>query len=98
ELNMSPGKISAQIGHVATLCTFYENQSSKFIQWLTNNQPKIILRGKEKELQKLIQNHNTYYIHDIGRTEIPTGSLTAIGFAPEWKSIMHPIIKRFQLL
>lgn len=75
--------------------------SENFINWFNDgegNQAKIILRGKEKDLLKLIKDHNAYYIRDIGRTEIEPNSLTVVGFAPEYKSIMKPILKRFQLL
>ncbi|OPH47648.1 hypothetical protein BC351_10690 [Paenibacillus ferrarius] len=112
ELNMSAGKIAAQVAHVETLCTmsilnegrvqFDEDDDinqryEMFYKWLNHNQPKIILRGKQKELEKLIE-QGWYYICDNGRTEIPEGSLTVIGCSPEWKSVMKPIVKRFQLL
>lgn len=97
ELNMSAGKIAAQVAHVATLITIDYLEEDIFEQWINMDQPKIILRGKQKEMDKLIE-QGWHYIHDLGRTEIEDGSLTCIGFRPEWKSIMKPIVKRLQLL
>lgn len=121
ELNMSAGKIAAQVAHVATSIASnlswredyrdvratgisqdedyikHEAACDKFDMWLENSQPKIILRGKQKDMEKLIE-QGWYYIRDNGRTEIPADSLTVIGFVPEYKSIMKPIVKRFQLL
>lgn len=106
ELNMSSGKIAAQVGHVATIITHdvlihkYESDYEiveNWYWWLYKDQPKIILRGKQKDMEKLIE-QGWYYIRDNGRTEIPADSLTVIGCAPEYKSIMKPIVKRFQLL
>ncbi|WP_336763475.1 aminoacyl-tRNA hydrolase [Paenibacillus sp. USHLN196] len=97
DLNMSAGKIAAQVGHVATNITVNENGTEVWDEWHENNQPKIVLRGKEKDLLKLIED-GAYYIRDNGRTEIPEGSLTCVGFAPCHKSEMRDKLKRFQLL
>ena len=76
---------------------FHCEQCEKFTKWQENDQPKIILRGKLNEMEKLIK-QGWYFIRDNGRTEIPIGSLTCIGYPPEYKSIMKRIVKRFQLL
>lgn len=101
ELNMSAGKIAAQVGHVATIIAIEMSMSykknDKFNSWYAIDQPKIILRGKQKEMEELIEK-GWYHILDLGRTEITSGSLTVIGCIPEYKSIMKPVVKRFQLL
>ena len=59
ELNMSCGKVCAQIGHVATIiaveCFNPHDPICDFSQWFENDQKKIILRGKQKDLDRLIQ-------------------------------------------
>jgi PTH2 family peptidyl-tRNA hydrolase len=116
ELNMSSGKIAAQVAHVSTNITHDVSTSLTYYldrelltadftievldswrKWFENNQPKIILRGKQKEMEKLIE-QGWYYIRDNGRTEIPEGSLTVVGCVPEYRSVMKTIVKRFQLL
>lgn len=97
DLVMSPGKIAAQVAHVATIITYTLRDTETWNEWYENDQPKIILRGKEKDLLKLIE-EGAYYIRDNGRTEIPENSLTCIGFPPALKSEMKQKLKRFQVL
>jgi len=68
-------------------------------QWYNNgkNQKKIILRGKEKQLLKLID-QGFYYIRDKGLTELSNGTLTAVGLPPMKRSEAQKYIKRLQLL
>lgn len=105
ELNMSPGKIAAQVAHVATISTSeIMNPMSKnviygvwFYPWLNGNQKKIILKGKQKDLEKLI-GEGFFYIKDNGLTEIPPGSLTVVGLPPMLKTDAQQYVKRLQLL
>ena len=104
ELNMSKGKIAAQVAHVATIVVFeilYDceniNEHLKFMKWYRNDQKKIILRGKEKDLEKLVE-EGFYFIRDNGLTEIAHGSLTCVSLGVMWKSEAQKYIKRLQLL
>lgn len=106
ELDISAGKVAAQVAHAATIITkdYLLNEQSlidsnciqTFNEWLENNQTKIILKAKEKDLLKLIT-QGFYYIHDLGKTEIPEGSLTVVGLPPMWKSDAKQYVKRFRL-
>jgi len=104
ELNMSKGKVSAQVAHVATIIAFENlyncqnaNEHIKFMKWYKNDQKKIVLRGKQKDLEKLIK-EGFYYIRDNGLTEIESGSLTVCSLGVMWKSEAQKYIKRLQLL
>lgn len=99
ELNMSAGKTSAQVGHVATIIAveFSNNSNDDFDKWYKNDQKKIILRGKQKDLERLIAD-GFYFIRDNGLTEIPCGSLTCVGLQPMLKSEAQKYVKRLQLL
>ena len=104
ELNMSKGKISAQVAHVATIIAFENlyncknaNEHIKFMEWYKNDQKKIVLRGKQKNLEKLVE-QGFYFIRDNGLTEVAPNSLTAIGLGVMWKSEAQKYIKRLQLL
>jgi len=117
EIKISTPKLSAQIGHVATIITheitklMYQPLNGEYInpnilisiddwkQWYNNgkNQKKIILRGKEKQLLKLID-RGFYYIRDKGLTELSNGTLTAVGLPPMKRSEAQKYIKRLQLL
>jgi PTH2 family peptidyl-tRNA hydrolase len=99
ELNMSVGKTCAQVGHTATIIAVERSNSENedFDKWYENDQKKIILRGKQKDLEKLID-AGFYYIRDNGLTEVPFGSLTVVGLPPMPKSEAHKYVKRLQLL
>ncbi|MGG4434397.1 aminoacyl-tRNA hydrolase [Priestia megaterium] len=96
ELEMSAGKVAAQVGHVATEIAVHLHDDSTFEEWFNNNQKKIILKGKEKDLLKLIE-QGFYYIRDNGLTEIPANSLTVVGLPPMKRSEAQLYIKRLQL-
>lgn len=106
ELDMSAGKIAAQVAHIATnIAVDISNPYNKMIDeevyknwncWMKNDHPKIVLRGKEKQLHKLIDKGG-YFIRDNGRTEISENSLTCVGFPPNHKSEMHRLVGRLQL-
>jgi len=104
ELDISKGKISAQVAHVATIVAFENlyncknaNEQVKFMKWYNDDQKKIILRGKQKDLEKLV-NQGFYYIKDNGLTEIAPGSLTACSLGVMLRSEAHKYVKRLQLL
>jgi len=98
ELNMSAGKVAAQVAHVATIIAVGKNNKrwDLFWQWYELDQKKIILRGKQKDLEKLID-AGFYYIRDNGLTEIEKGSLTCVGLEPMPKSEAQKYVKRLQL-
>jgi PTH2 family peptidyl-tRNA hydrolase len=99
ELNLSVGKISAQVGHVATIIAVEHcnNRWDLFKEWYDRDQKKIILRGKQKDLEKLIE-AGFYYIRDNGLTECEPNSLTCVGLPPMLKSDAQKYVKRLQLL
>ena len=110
ELNLSPGKACAQVAHVATLITqdiyytdkynsaHYYAKLATWNEWISKyNQKKIILRGKEKDLHKLIK-QGFAFIRDIGcNNECEPGSLTCVGLPPMKRSEAQKYIKRLQL-
>jgi peptidyl-tRNA hydrolase len=105
ELNMSAGKVAAQVAHVATIIAFdyghyqhsYDSERfDVFEQWYKNDMKKIILKGKQKDLEKLIEK-GFYFIRDNGLTEIPPNSLTVVGLQPMPKSEAQQYVKRLRL-
>lgn len=97
ELSMSKGKVAAQVAHVATGIALKYKEDSNFKKWYENGQTKVILRGKEKDLLKLIDS-GFEHIRDNGHTEIPEGSLTVVGLPPMPKKEAKKYIKRLQVL
>lgn len=98
DLNMSTGKISAQVAHVATIIAIKESKKPEFKEWFNSGiQKKIILQAHEKDLLKLIEK-GFYYIKDLGLTEIQKNSLTCVGLGVMRRRKAKEYIKRLQLL
>lgn len=98
DLEMSPGKIGAQVGHACTDCAVNECGKTLFDIWHSSGiQKKIVLGGHEKDLKKLVDKGVWYPIIDMGLTEIPANSLTCISLGVMTRKMAHPYIKRFQL-
>ena len=95
DLNMSPGKVAAQVGHVCTYCAYEEGSTDKFIEWYRGIQKKIILGAHEKVLKKLEKDF--YAIHDVGCNEVEPDSLTAVSLGILPREEAKPFIKGLQL-
>jgi PTH2 family peptidyl-tRNA hydrolase len=104
ELGMSGAKISAQIGHVATLAADYCSKNEDkaienvrfYREWISKRKI-VILQAKEKELLKLIE-QGWFFTRDNGLTEVPAGSLTAVSYYPMPRHRMEKVVKRYQTL
>jgi PTH2 family peptidyl-tRNA hydrolase len=111
DLSMSKGKIAGQVGHVVGVITaelfknVYENSTKEYLDdffhyenWVKDNMyTKVILKAKESELKKFIATESKCrYIIDAGRTQIPSNSLTVVGFFP--RNDLAEKFKNFKLL
>ncbi len=113
-INMSTGKICAQVGHGVMMCALeYQHQNTELINsypssneervyhdWLSSDYRKVVLRANDKEFEKIKTEYedSLVLIQDAGRTEIPAGSETVIGLFPQYKSKVTSTLKRLQLL
>lgn len=86
-LGMSPGKVAAQVAHAA-LNAYVMSAGAEPEQtaaWMRDSQTKIVLEADDAEhinrimLELASLKISSSDIHDQGRTEIPRGSLTALG-------------------
>ncbi len=90
DLGMSPGKAAAQACHAAV--TAYNEALKERPEWarawLEEGQKKVILRVEsERELLELYKKAKNYglpcaIIRDAGLTELPPGTITAVGIGP----------------
>lgn len=97
DLGMSAGKLAAQVGHVCTICAIQESNTVKFRMWYNDCQKKIVLEAHQKVLEKL-EAEGFYSIHDLGLTEIPENSLTAVSLGIKTRTEAAPFVKRLQTL
>lgn len=93
DLEMSRGKMGAQIAHASLMSYFEVEKIDKNIakEWLDTGEKKIVLKvSNEEDLKRL---HEAFkfkkvpstLVADAGLTELPPGSKTALGIGP-WKS------------
>lgn len=75
-LNMSPGKLSAQVAHVVLRLQSELN--------LTHHPHKIIiLEARQGKLKNLAEQECCVAQYDLGYTEVESGTLTAIAYVEE---------------
>jgi peptidyl-tRNA hydrolase, PTH2 family len=105
DLKMSTGKTAAQVAHAATLSTItlmssqssFHERHDDFVEWIQNGMKKVILKGKQAELEKLEQ-RGFFSIRDSGLTEVKSGSLTVIALPPMVKSEAKEMVGHLTLL
>jgi len=103
DVKMSCGKRCAQAAH-ASIGAY--NNADKSLQkaWLSEGQKKIVLRAdNERTLYelKVIAERNgisSSLIHDAGMTEIPPGTITALGLGPAKSEDLDKITGTLPLL
>jgi PTH2 family peptidyl-tRNA hydrolase len=120
DLNMSSGKIAAQVAHGAQMFLLeYLNLKYKEIQetieldmgpaqkhprvlvvekWLNGSFRKVVLRGNQKDFDKIKKELDIFLVRDAGLTEIEPNSETVLVTWPILRSECPKILKRLQTL
>lgn len=91
DLGMNKGKIASQVGHavqhlIENLVSF---PNEEYLEWKKTGSKKIVLKVNQSEIKEIIKKFadkygNTAIIHDAGHTQVASGSLTCVGFAPKY--------------
>jgi PTH2 family peptidyl-tRNA hydrolase len=90
DLNLSPGKLAAQVAHAAVNATKRAREDSPewYDDWMTGQYTKVVLAGdNEAHLRALAEaaDENALprsLVSDAGRTEIESGTVTALAIGP----------------
>ena len=106
DLNLSPGKLAAQVAHAAVECAFStkKNNSKWFNKWQNEGAKKVVveveteedffpLKVKAEQL-KIAAN----LVEDAGHTEIPAGTKTVLGIGPAPNNIIDQVTGDLPLL
>ncbi len=99
DLKMSPGKAAAQAAHAAVICSIiaYKERKPEFKAWWEEGQKKVVLGAKgEEELIKLGKKAKklgliTTIVQDAGMTELPPGTVTALGVGPGPEAVIDKV-------
>ena len=88
DLSLSAGKLAVQVAH-ASLGAYRKVDKEILKEWETEGEKKVVLQvASEKELMELLQTAKDMkfpcaLIRDAGLTEIPPGTVTALGIGPD---------------
>jgi len=106
DLGMSIGKTSVQVAHAAVASAFEtrETNPSWYLDWFDEGQKKVVL--SVQTLEDLLQTEKeagalgicTALIEDKGLTELPPGTVTALGIGPAPSDVMDKVTSNLPLL
>jgi len=106
DLNLSTGKLAAQVAHAAVACALdtKKHNSKWFNKWQNEGGKKAVVKVdcledfyplKEKaEKMKIV----TCLIEDAGHTEIPAGTKTVLGVGPAPENLIDQVTGDLPLL
>ncbi|HUU75910.1 MAG TPA: peptidyl-tRNA hydrolase Pth2 [Methanoregulaceae archaeon] len=103
DIRMSCGKICAQAAHAAIMAYERTDQVTRK-KWFSEGQKKVVLKAKGErdlfELKVLAERAgiSTGLVQDAGLTEIPPGTLTALGLGPARSEDLDKITSDLPLL
>lgn len=103
DLEMSRGKLCAQVAHASILA--YEKADKKSRKrWMEEGGRKIVLCVRDEkelmELERMAREENLpcELVVDAGLTELPPGTVTALGIGPAEEGLIDKVTGRLKLL
>ena len=97
DLNMTPGKLAAQVAH-ASLSAYLKTDSKTQKIWKYEVQKKNELKVHDQDLlfefKKIAEKHDipAAIIKDAGRTQLEPGTITTLGIGPAEDSLIDDIV------
>lgn len=99
DLEMSAGKLAAQVAHAAVSCALdaKAHRPKWFSEWFREGQRKVVLRADGAEELELLRRKAAMaklpnaLISDAGLTELPPNTVTCLGIGPAPESEIDPI-------
>jgi PTH2 family peptidyl-tRNA hydrolase len=103
DLKMSCGKIAGQVAHASVRALINSSEKNE-AYWFEEGETKIVLKVYSEDELKIIatecfaENIPYALVQDLGKTQIPEGTLTAIGIGPTDDEIIDDITQGLKLL
>jgi len=106
DLDLSPGKLAAQVAHAAVTCAFETKKKNAkwFNKWQDEGAKKVVVKVEhEEEFHPLKIKAEKLkivacLIEDAGHTEIPVGTKTVLGIGPAPDNIIDQVTGDLPLL
>jgi PTH2 family peptidyl-tRNA hydrolase len=104
DLGMGRGKIAAQAAHAAVAAALAAIGSPDFRAWLSDGQPKVVLRASSEEHLYAIAGQArdaglpVQVIHDAGRTQVAEGTPTCCAIGPAADDLINEVTGALSLL
>ena len=106
DLNLSPGKLAAQVAHAAVACALdTKRENSKwFSKWQNEGGKKAVVKvDSEQDFYSLKEKAEelkivAHIISDAGHTEIPAGTNTVLGIGPAPNNIIDQVTGKLPIL
>ena len=104
DLGMKCGKIAGQAAHASLRAVLHTSTEENIQKWLKEGETKIVLKVRsEEELLKIItkctdNNIECAGVKDLGKTQIPKGTLTSVAIGPYDDNIIDCLVGDLKLL
>lgn len=103
DLKMSCGKIAGQVAHASVRAQQVAGYFNRR-KWFKEGETKVVL--KVKSLEELLKASKVAHqsgfkvvgVHDLGKTQIPEGTLTTIGIGPYEDVLLDELFGELKLL
>jgi PTH2 family peptidyl-tRNA hydrolase len=106
DIKMGTGKLAAQVGHAAVMSYLETTKVNNKIaeEWLNTGGKKIVLKVENEESLRKLFGAFKYkkipcaLITDAGLTQLPPGTVTALGVGPWATRELNPLTSMLKLL
>lgn len=104
DLKMSCGKIAGQCCHASIRALFFHDNDDCIMKWFKEGETKVVLKVRSEEELEMVMDRcrekGLPYadVHDLGKTQIEAGTLTAVGIGPYPDEVIDGLVGDLKLL